>query len=135
MADPATAAPSSHDRPRAAQQPRQRRQRPRPLRSAGGSRAIPIVNPVLGTEIIVGTWRQSTNPFRPNAVIARFDRNGRLNYRVVGRTMNDEVLPAPTGTSTSLPSINLRSPYVGLSADEIRILLDRHMRMSPERRP
>ena len=83
-----------------------------------------MANPVLDTEIIVGTWCRSTNAQRPNAVIARFDRRGRLNYRVISRTINNEVLPAPTATSTSIPDIILRQPYAGLTPDEIRILLD-----------
>ena len=110
----------------------------RTSRSTGPTRmrASPIAEPVLGDEIVVGTWAHSpAGGAGPNAVVAVFDRRGRLNYRVVARTTAGVPVPAPTGTSTSLPRINLRWPYAGLDPIRLRALIDQHLRLPRDQRP
>jgi hypothetical protein len=82
----------------------------------------------------VGTWRRSQAQPR-NAVIARFDRRGRLNYRIVARGVQGQAVAALMATSTSLPDINLRPPYAGLSADALRVMIDQHLRLPRNQRP
>lgn len=93
-------------------------------------RMAPVENPVLGDEIVVGTWTRGSN-----AIIAVFDRRGRLNFRITNRNMAGSYVPAPTGTSTSLPSIILRWPYAGLDPAHLRAMIDQHIRLPRNQRP
>ncbi|HEV2644799.1 MAG TPA: hypothetical protein VGU46_00390 [Acidobacteriaceae bacterium] len=99
-------------------------------RSAGGTYRNARVDMIApGASVIVGTWRHSPNPATPNAVTAAFDRRGRLNYRVTNRDLNGDLAPAATATATSAPHINFVAPYAGLSANEIRDMLDRQLNL------
>jgi hypothetical protein len=105
----ATAAPSSACKPT--------------NRSGGGSaRAAAADNPDNTLEIVVGEWRQSTATPR-NAVIARLDARGRLNFRVVARTMGGAQVAGPTATATSYPNIILAGTYAGMTYNNLRPLL------------
>lgn len=113
--------------------------RPPPMRSAvvEWDQAASIQNPVLGDEIIVGSWVNSPriNGVGPNAVVAVFDQRGHLNYRIVARTVDGTVISAPTATSISLSNINLRWPYAGLSSNRLRAMIDEHLRLPRYQRP
>lgn len=94
------------------------------------------MNPVLGDEIVVGTWALSPGGGAgPNAVVGVFDRRGHLNYRIVSRTVGGVPVPAPTGTSVSLHNINLRWPYAGLDPTRLRAMIDQHIRLPRDQRP
>ncbi|KFY88710.1 hypothetical protein V498_06687 [Pseudogymnoascus sp. VKM F-4517 (FW-2822)] len=113
---------------------------PRENRSTGTTRAraAPIANPVLGEEIVVGTWALSAagaGRSGPNAVIGIFDRRGHLNFRIVARTTSGIPVPAPGGTSVSLHNINLRWPYAGLDVARLRAMIDQHLRLPRDQRP
>ncbi|KFY30727.1 hypothetical protein V494_08065 [Pseudogymnoascus sp. VKM F-4513 (FW-928)] len=107
-------------------------------RSTGGSRAraAPVANPILGDEIIVGTWAHApTGGAGANAVVGVFDRRGHLNFRIVSRTMAGAPTRAPTGTSVSLHNISLRPPYAGLDLAQLRTMIDQHIRLPRDQRP
>lgn len=97
-------------------------------RSAGGSRRNARVATVnTDNHVIVGTWRLSPNLATPHAVTAAFDRRGRLNYRIIARDIHGNTLAAPTATAVSARAIQFMPPYNGLSANEIRELLDQQL--------
>ena len=108
-------------------------------RSAGspGMRMAPVENPVLGDEVVVGTWAHAPlgGGAIPNAVVAVFDRRGRLNFRIVARTIGGNAVPAPNGTSVALSSINLRWPYAGWDPTRLRAMIDQHIRLPRNQRP
>lgn len=92
-------------------------------RSGGGSaRAAVAVQPDTSLEIVVGEWRQSTATPR-NAVIARLDARGRLNFRVVARTLAGVPIAGPTATATSYPNIILSGNYIGMNYNVLRTTL------------
>jgi hypothetical protein len=92
-------------------------------RSTGRSaRAVPAINIDNTMEIVVGTWRNSTaTPC--NAVIARFDSRGRLNFRIVARSYNGVPVPGPNATATAASSIIFMGQYAGMSYAQVRARL------------
>jgi hypothetical protein len=96
-------------------------------RSSGRSaRAAAAEDPDSSLDIVVGEWRRSTAVPR-NAVIARLDARGRLNFRVVARTMAGNLVAGPTATATSFNDIILSGPFAGMSYDSLRALLIRQL--------
>jgi len=97
-------------------------------RSSGRSaRAVPVVNADPTLEIVVGEWRGSTGTPR-NAVIARFDGRGRLNFRIVARGYGtNQSVPGPTATATATGSIDFMGPYAGMTYEDIRACLTQQL--------
>jgi hypothetical protein len=92
-------------------------------RSSGTSaRATAAANPNVDLEIVVGEWAKSTATPR-NAVIARLDSRGRLNFRVVARTVAGVVVPGPTATATGYANIILVGQYRGMTYHQLRAAL------------
>jgi len=98
------------------------------------ARHTPIANPITNDRIIVGTWRNATgNP--PNAVTAGFDRRGRVFYRITNRDLAGNSVLAPNATATNFQDINLRGPYRNMDAAQLRLAVDRHLRLPANQRP
>jgi len=95
--------------------------RPAANRGSGRSaRAVPVANADATLEIVVGEWRGSTAAPR-NAVIARFDARGRLNFRIVARAYGaNQPVPGPSATAAAAASIDFMGPYAGMSYEEVR---------------
>jgi hypothetical protein len=71
---------------------------------------------------VVGTWRRSTTTPR-NAVVARFDGRGRLNFRIIARSYNGMPVPGPSATATAASDIAFRGQYARMSYIEVRARL------------
>lgn len=98
--------------------------RRRPDRSAGASqREAAAANPNPDNVIVVGEWRRATAT-PPNAVTARFDARGRLNYRIIARSVGGQPVAAPTATAVGAANIRFVPPFAGLSPSQIHALLD-----------
>jgi hypothetical protein len=92
-------------------------------RSRGnGARAIAAKEPDNTLEIVVGEWRQSTSTPR-NAVIARLDARGRLNFRIVARSMARKAVAGTTATAASYANIILAGEYASMTYTDLRTLL------------
>lgn len=91
-------------------------------RSAGGSRRNTRVAHVNldNNTITVGTWRLSPANANANAVVAVWDRLGRLNYRITAQDINGNAVMAPTATAVGFQNINFMAPYNGMSPNEVR---------------
>lgn len=102
-----------------------------------GMRAVPVVNPMVGDEIVVGSWTESpAGNAGPNAVVAVFDYYpDHLSYKIVARTVDGIPVPAPIITSTNYSLIYLRWPYVGLDRDQLRTMIEKHLRLPRDQRP
>jgi hypothetical protein len=105
-------------------------------RSSGDStRFTPIANPVTNDRITVGTWANATAA-NANTVVAGFDTRGRVFYRITNRDLNGNPVPrGPTATTTRFEDINFRAPYRNMDASEVRLAVDRHLRMNAFQRP
>ncbi len=104
-------------------------------RSSGSSvRNASITNPITNDRIIVGEWAHATAA-TPNAVVAGFDIRGRLFYRITNEDLNGGTVPAPIATATSFQDVNFRLPYQGMSANQVRIAVDQHLRLPAFSRP
>jgi len=115
--------------------PRPRMARTAAHRSGGSShRNAAIANPVLGERITVGTWVNAPGA-AANAVVAGFDRSGRLFYRITNEDLHGNPVAAATATATRFENINLRGPYQNMTADQVRIAIDQHLRLHPFARP
>lgn len=109
---------------------------PRSGNRSGGSaaRMAAIVNPVTDVRIVVGTFMLGPGA-TPNAVVAGFDRAGRMFYRITNRTLAGVTQVAPTATAVRFESIHFRAPYQGLDARGVRDTVDRHCRLPEYQRP
>ena len=93
-------------------------------RSSGlSARATAAANPNTELEIVVGEWSKSTATAARNAVIARLDSRGRLNFRIVARTVAGDATPGPTATATGYANIDLMGQYQGMTYQELRVEL------------
>jgi hypothetical protein len=112
---PSTPTPAATATPSSSKKPAQRS-------SLGSARATAAANPNVEMEIVVGEWAKSTATPR-NAVIARLDARGRLNFRVVARTVAGVPIPGPTATATGYANIVLVGQYAGMTYDQLRNVL------------
>lgn len=100
----------------------------KPVNRSAGSwvRAATATQPDSTLEIVVGEWRRCATTPR-NAVIARLDARGRLNFRVVARTMAGDPVAGTTATATSYNDIILAGTNAGMTYPSLRTLLIRQL--------
>lgn len=108
------------------------------VQRSSSSRHTSIANPITNDRIIVGIWLPaagSGNPGRPNAVAAGFDQRGRVFYRITNRDLAGNTVTAPNATATNFQDIRLRRPYQNMNPAQLRLAVDRHLRLPADRRP
>jgi hypothetical protein len=89
----------------------------------GSTRYAPIINPITNDRIIVGIWRSATAT-PPNAIIAGFDRHGRVFYSITNQDLARNSVTASIATATTLREIRLRNPYWNINPAQLYLVVD-----------
>ncbi|KFY88711.1 hypothetical protein V498_06688 [Pseudogymnoascus sp. VKM F-4517 (FW-2822)] len=100
----------------------------------------PVANPIMGVEINVGTWVDTSVIWGGlrNVVVGFFDRHGCLHFRVTERNTRGEFQPFMVRgdpEAVTILSIRFRWPYSGLAPARLCTMIDRHTRLPPNERP